>query len=53
MTRERNVFFVFTVKLENPRSPDLVFVVMLTDVLCGPEDHGLDDSLQLVEGETL
>ena len=53
MTRERIVFFVFTLTLENPRSPDLVFVVMLTDVLCGPEDHALDDHLQLVEGQAL
>ena len=39
--------------LENPRSPDLVPVVMLTDELGGPEDHGLDDSLQPIEGEGL
>ena len=34
-------------------SPDLVPVVMLTDVLRRPEDHRLDDQLQLVEGQAL
>ena len=47
------MFFVVTMKLYTPCSPDLVSVVMLTDVLGGPEDHGLYDHLQLVEGEAL
>ena len=52
MTAEMFVYFnllLFSILL----SPDLVPVVMLTDVLRGPEDHRLDDQLQLVEGQAL